>query len=165
MMEFVMGLVTAYLLTWPALIGLFVIGLFFEHNEATGWAVFTGLVAMVVGYFILGVPLLSLVWYALAYLATGFLWSFWRYKRYVEKAAQKIRDSKANPEHKDIAAHQLRPSNNLGAITGWVLIWPISLVENIAGDIITWVQELAQTLFRKIYVSIYESAVQDLVKK
>lgn len=41
---FLGGLATGYLLTWPGLIALCVLGVLFEHNDSRGWAVFSGLV-------------------------------------------------------------------------------------------------------------------------
>ena len=61
---FLSGMATAYLLTWPALIVLLVLGILFEHNGARGWAVFTGLVAIATSYFFFAVPFETMIVYA-----------------------------------------------------------------------------------------------------
>ena len=75
----------------PALIVLFLLGVIFEHNNRRGFSVFIGLVTIVVSYFILNVPLNIIAAYAGGYIVIGLLWSFWRYKRFVEVEASKIR--------------------------------------------------------------------------
>jgi hypothetical protein len=50
----------------------------------------------------------------------------------------------------------------LPTITAWITIWPFSLVENFVGDIINFIQDLVQKVFRGIYHKIYDSAVAAL---
>lgn len=161
---FLSGMATAYLLTWPALIALLVLGIFFEHNGARGWAVFTGIVAMAVSFFFFAVPLETLVVYAVGYIAVGLVWSFWRYKRYVEVEAAKIREMSANAERKADYAKRLAPNNNLDTITAWILIWPFSAIENVLGDLINAVQALVTKVFKGVYHRIYTSLVGDLLE-
>ena len=61
MIEWLVALFTAYMLTWPALVILLILGIAFEHNGNRACAVFTGLVAMLVSYFFFNVffPLLG----------------------------------------------------------------------------------------------------------
>jgi hypothetical protein len=160
---FFAGFAAAYLLTWPALIGLVLVGTVFEYNEARGWAVFTGLLALATAYFFFEVPFVDVVIYALAYLAIGFVWSFWRYKRYVTTEAEKIRNSSSSTEIKRMYAERLKPADHLDTITAWIFIWPFSFLESIAGDLIDLVQTLVRRVFRGVYHKLYTLTVQDLL--
>mgnify|MGYP000170277820 CR=1 FL=1 len=160
---FLSGMATAYLLTWPALIVLLVLGILFEHNGARGWAVFTGLVAIATSYFFFAVPFETLLVYAVGYIVVGLFWSFWRYKRFVEAEANTIRNLNVTDERKAEAARRLAPNNNLDTITAWILIWPFSAIENLLADVINAVQALVTKVFKGVYHRIYTSLVGDLI--
>ena len=157
-MEFITGVIAGYILTWPTLCILFEFGVLFEHHNARGWAVFVGLVAMAISYFYFAVPLLAVAIYAGVYLFVGMLWSFWRYKRYVEAEVELIRAGSYLARSVD----NLHPSRNLDTITCWILIWPISAVESITGDIINITQTLIQKVFHGVYHKIYTAATAPL---
>jgi hypothetical protein len=165
MINFFAGLATGYLLTWPTLIGLFLFGTLFEYNGARGWAVFVGLVALVIAFFFFTVPLQTIAIYAVAYGVIGTLWSFWRYKRFVEEEAEYIRNESYDAETKARRAKQLHPTQNLDTITAWIIIWPFSFVESVAGDLINFVQTLVTKVFKGVYNKIYNAAVSDLLEK
>lgn len=162
---FIVGLLTGYLFTWPALIVLFIIGMFFEHNDHRGWAIFFGLVALVSAYFYFAVPLLTVAYYALGYIGVGFLWSFWRYKRYVKaEVARILADPYIKESDRASCAKDLAPSQNLNNIVSWVIIWPISAVENFIGDFLSVIQHVVMNTFRSIYNYIYKSEISQLTK-
>jgi hypothetical protein len=79
-----------YLLTWPALIGLCVLGIWAEHAEARGFAVFWALVAGVTAFFYFNVPLTSVAICSIGYLCFGIVWSFYRYKRFIVAKVESI---------------------------------------------------------------------------
>ena len=160
MIEAGVGFLAGFLLTWPALIVLVVLGILFEHNGARGWAVFTALVSMLVAYFFFNVSLAAIAVGSVAYIAVGLIWSFWRYKRHAEKVVEQNRES--DTYHKERALAALHPKAMLGTITAWILIWPFSMVENIVGDIITTIQLLVTKFFRGVYHKVYDSAVTAL---
>lgn len=160
MIEATTAFLAGALLSWPALIVLIMLGVLFEHNGARGWAVFTAIVLSAVAYFFFSVPLLTIATGAAVYLVVGLIWSFWRYKRHVEKTVAEHKNS-TNHE-KEGVLRRLHPRQMLSTITAWVLIWPFSLVENIAGDLINAVQALIQKIFRGVYYRIYDSAVSRL---
>jgi hypothetical protein len=149
-----------FLLTWPALIALIVLGILFEHNGARGWAVFAALVSMGVAYLFFNVSLIALGIGAVAYIAIGLFWSFWRYKRHAEKVVEANRDTSASNKERVLA--QLHPKAMLGTITAWIMIWPFSMVENIVGDLINGIQLLVTKFFRGVYHKVYDSAVAAL---
>ena len=162
---FITGLATAYLFTWPALAVLFVLGLIFEHNHRSGWAVFIGLITMFAGYFYFGLSLATLAIYGAAYLAAGLVWSFWRYGRFVRSEVARIKaDSYIKESEYASYAKNLSPAKHLGKITSWIIVWPLSLANLAVGDIIDIIQFTATKLFKMVYVKIYTSQVADLVK-
>ena len=152
-----MAFVLGWALSWPGLIALLVLGTIFEANEAHGWAMFVGVVSAVVAYFFFAIPLMTLLVYGAGYLAVGFIWSFWRYKRYADKVVEEY--SGRSLEARKLAVERLQPSRMLDKITTWVLIWPFSMVENVLGDFIKIVQTFITTFFKGIYNRIYQAAV------
>lgn len=164
-LAFITGLATAYLFTWPALAILFVIGLLFEHNHRSGWAVTIGLIAMFAGYFYFGLTLTTLAIYGAGYLAAGLVWSFWRYGRFVRAEVVRIKaDSYIKESEYKSHAAGLSPAKHLGKITSWIIVWPLSLANLLVGDIVEFVQFGITKLFKMVYVKIYTSLVSDLVK-
>ena len=147
-------------LTWPALLGLLVLGIVFEHNAARGWAVFTAIISMVVAYFFFNVSLLVLAGSAAGYLAIGLVWSFYRYKRHAANVV--LANMAASVREKEEALRKLHPKAMLSTITAWITIWPFSLIENFVGDLITAINSLVTKWFRSIYHRIYDSAVSAL---
>lgn len=139
---------------------LIFLGIVFEHNGARGWAVFSAILLAVTAYVLFSVPLATIAIYAVGYVVVGLFWSFWRYKRHVDK---KVAENKGADSHqRERVLRALHPREMLGTITAWVLIWPFSMVENVAGDLITLVQELISRVFRGIYFKIYDAAVSAL---
>lgn len=155
-MEFILGL----LLSWPALIALVLIGILFEHNGSSGWAIFFGLIAAAVSYFYFQIPLATIAIGAVAYVVIGMMWSFYRYKRHAMKVVEEYKNE--SPQNKERALHRLHPKEMIGTISAWIAIWPFSMVENLVGDIINTIQTLITKFFRGIYHRIYESAVSAL---
>lgn len=154
------GFLAGFLLTWPALIVLVVLGVLFEHNGARGWALFTAIIVAACAYFFFNVSLITIGIGAVAYIAVGLVWSFWRYKRHASKVVEENRD--ADSRSKEIALQRLHPKAMLGTITAWIMIWPFSMVENIIGDLITAIQLLVTKFFRGVYHKVYDSAVAAL---
>jgi len=148
------------LLTWPAFIVLVFLGILFEHNGARGWAVFTALAVAAVSYFFFSVSLLTIAIGAVGYIVIGLIWSFWRYKRHAQKVVEAHKGK--NAQEKEYALRALHPKAMLATITAWIVIWPFSMVENVVGDVINFIQELVTKFFRGVYHRIYDSAVAAL---
>jgi hypothetical protein len=160
---FFVGLATGYLLTWPGLIVLFILGILFEHNNESGWAIFTALVAIPVSYFFFAIPLTLIAYYALGYIAIGVVWSFYSYKRYITDQASIIRNSNMSAYQKSQCAVKLEPKYMLDIITGLIICWPFSAVDNLVSDLINSIQTLVKTVFKNIYYKIYSSVLGDLI--
>lgn len=155
---------SAYLLTWPFLAILFLAGVFFEHTRSHGWAVFTGILAIVVGYFYFDISVKTLLLWSIGYLVIGVVWSFWRYNSYVSESVKALTEKRVADEYLPGQIEALAPGRNLDLITTWILIWPFSAVENILGDIITFIQTLVTKVFRGVYAKIYDSHIASLKK-
>lgn len=154
------GFVGGFLLTWPALVVLAILGVLFEHNGARAWAVTTALATAAVSYFFFGLPLLTILIGAGAYVVIGLIWSVWRYKRHVDKTVEANRTQDERTRQRVVEG--LHPKAMLSTITAWVLIWPFSMVENVAGDLINAIETLVSKIFRGVYHKIYNSAVAAL---
>jgi hypothetical protein len=144
----------------PILVVLFLLGILFEHNGARGWAVFSAIVTAVVAYTVYSVPLSTLLLGAVAYAVVGLFWSFWRYKRHVAEVVEK--HAKLPQSERELALRYLHPKKMLSTITAWIMIWPLSMIGSLTGDIINIIQTLISKFFRGVYYKIYESAVSAL---
>lgn len=160
---FLAGIFTGYILTWPALIALFIIGLLFEHNGNTGWAITLGIITAFVAYLFFKLSFAAIMLYSLAYFGIGIVWSFWRYGRFVRAKVAEIKaNSSIKKENYETEAAKLRPANHLGRITSWVIVWPISVADMAVGDIISIVEYGIKNVFKKVYNKIHSSLVADL---
>lgn len=155
--------IAGYLLTWQALIILLLVGIFFEHVGSRKMAVFVGIVAIVSSYFFFDASPKAIGIAAVSYLVIGVVWSFWRYNVYVSHSVQRLRERHwKNTDHYDNAIGELAPSRNLNLISGWIIVWPFSAIENLLGDVITAVQTLVTKVFKGVYHKIYMSHIQPL---
>lgn len=146
--------VLAYLATWPALVILCLLGIWSEHSESRGFAVFWALVAAASAFFYFNVPLVDLVFYAAGYLAVGLVWSFYRYRRFIVEKVAYLREFGLQEKVKNF-----HPSKMLDTISAWIIIWPFSMAENVCGDIINGIETLVKKVFRGVYNRIYDAAV------
>jgi divalent metal cation (Fe/Co/Zn/Cd) transporter len=160
MIETVLAFLAGWFLSWPALAVLVGAGVLFEHWESTGMVVFLTIVTAVTAFFFFDVTLVQLAICGVIYLAIGILWSFWRYRRYVRKeVAERIN---SGSRVTDVWLARISPLSNTDTIVGWVVVWPFSAIENLAGDLINGITELVTTTFRRMYASIYEAATKDV---
>lgn len=162
-MEFIAGLITGYLANWFALAGLITLVILFEHNEARGWAIFTAIIVAIVSYFFFKVDWQTIVVGAGIYVLVGVVWSFWRYKRWVETKVAALKNRSKEIDKYDL--QRLQPNENLDTIVAWIIIWPFSAIENLTADIINGIERLVTTVFRTVYTKIYESATSGLSVK
>lgn len=163
MIETALAFLAGWLLSWPSLAILCGLGILFEHNEAHGMAIFLALITAASAFFFFDVTAVHLAVVAVAYLVVGVAWSFWRYRRFVRSAVERITRESHSPDILSIKLGSLKPSSNTEKIVGWVIVWPFSAVDSIVGDLISIVTELVTTTFRKIYVSIYNAATKGLL--
>lgn len=161
-MDYILAFLAGYMLNWYALGIICFFGILFEYSENRGLSVFTGIVAALTSFFYFKIPFIAIAEYATLYMVVGVCWSFWRYKRFVDKKVAIIKDKPSNSNYLKSDIENLHPSKMIGTITAWILIWPFSLVENLCGDIIKFVETLVTTVFKSIYHKIYTSAVSSI---
>lgn len=155
---FIGGFVTGW--TVVILTILLVLGIIAEYKEYTGWAVFFMIIAGIVTFYTFSFSWISIIIGVVAYLVIGLLWSFWRYRRHAKDV---VLLHKNDPKHyKEFALKGLEPKAMLGTITSWIIIWPISFIESLIGDIINFVETLVTKVCRSVYYKIYESAYEEL---
>jgi len=154
--------VAGFIAGWAIFIlaALFLFGIFAEHTESSGWAIFFMILAVTVAFFTFSFSWLTLALGAVGYIVVGLLWSFWRYKRHAQKVVADNKNSSASEKQRVL--ERLHPKAMLGTITAWIVIWPFSMVENLVGDIINFIQELVTKFFRGVYHRIYDAAVSAL---
>ena len=162
-MEFLFGVFTGYFLTWPTFIILCGLGIIFESYGEHTLAMFTGIVSAVVAYFFFHIDPMSIIVYIVGYFAIGFGWCIWRYKRHASDVVDEFRNS--SDYAREQAAANLHPVRMLNVLTTWVLVWPFSMVENVAGDLIKLIQTTITKVFKSIFNRIYDQAVGQLLPK
>lgn len=160
-MEFIIGFIAGWALSWPAFIAVLLLGVWCEANDSHGWSVFMGICAMVVAFFFFSIPLEMLLIGVGVYFIVGFVWSFWRYKRHCDKVIGRIKSTVSETD-KRYLIQQLMPAAMLSSITTWVIVWPFSVIENISGDLITLVQDIISKFFKGMYSRIYTNAIGKL---
>lgn len=164
MFEFVSGIVTGYLLTWPALIVLLLAGIFFEHSGSRKLAIAAGIALAVVAYGYYDVQLKDIVVSIICYFVIGVLWSFLRYRRYVIERLEFVK-LHIRADSRDAAIHRLAPSANLDRITAWIIVWPFSAIEHILSDVIAAIKGLVTRVFKGVYHNIYTKLTVGLLSE
>jgi hypothetical protein len=162
--DFIIGFLLGFFLSWPGIISFCLAGIWFEYVEWRGMAIFMSLVAAVTAFFFFKVPFEHLVYYAIGYLVLGITWSVWRYKRFVDREVEKFNELNDNAKRntKDMTLHHLSPLSNVDKIVGWIIAWPFSFIENVTRDIIHWIEVQVRTTLRKIYEYVYNSAIKNI---
>lgn len=155
MWAFILGV----LFSLPVLIGFIFLGLFLEHNEHDGWALFITLVVATIAWNMFTFPLNILLISAAAYFPIGILWSFWRWRRHCSRV---VADVKKNPRHKADALNKLDLSEQIFRIVSWILNWPASALASLLGDIIDVIEVLVRKVFHKVYVKISRNAIREI---
>lgn len=161
-MDTIIAFSAGFLLSWPSLIVLLLLGVLAEHNDSRGWAVFFGIVLATISYFYFELVLLDMLMWSAAYFIVGIFWSFWRYRRHMTRTVARLRS-----EYDDLiiinrALQRHTPGNMKGTITAWVIIWPLSFIGSMSGDLIDVVQAFISTFFKGVYHRIYSVSVADV---
>lgn len=165
-MEFLAGAFFGYIVSWPSLVILVLLSSILVHGENYVSATLAGILGAVTAYFLFNVTLESIGYTVAGYFAAGFIWSIWRYRRWVraqvaEYSERDLSDS-YRAKYQDDELAKLAPNYQLGRLTAWVILWPFSMLGNVTGDIVHLVQTVITRFFKGIYTKIFESALQDL---
>lgn len=154
MIDAILLFVATWFITCPALVAFCLFGIWCEHGESRGFAVFWALVAGVTAFFYFDVPLTSVAICSIGYVCFGIAWSFYRYKRFIVAKVETLREMNYRIE----SIEQYHPTKMLDTITAWIIIWPFSLLENLCGDIINGIETLVKKVFKGVYNRIYDNA-------
>jgi hypothetical protein len=160
-MEFVIGLLAGTFGMWVMWICI-VCALFVEHNESSpGWALFLSIVAAIIAVLAFHVPLSTVLWGALVYIPIGFVWSFWRFRRYGKHLQREVEENRMS---KDTALRRLDVKNAYSDILMWIFTWPISFIALTCGDIIDVFTDLVRNTLRTWYDACVKSAKDGINK-
>lgn len=148
-----------FIVSLPAIAVLSVFGIIAASNDSEGWAIFWGILIGIVAYFRFDLAFSDILFGAIAYLILGLVWSFWRYKRHVDKY---IEVAKERGYDMSKTIHEVAPANNIALVVSWIIIWPLSMVENLIGDILRLIRMLVTNAFKFVYEYIHQSATKGL---
>lgn len=173
-MEFILGFLVGS--WWWALPIVYMVGAVFDSNDWK-FASFVCLATLAAAVYALQLVPVTYMWYAAAaYIPIGITWSIWRWRQYVQyKVANELetatagntypyRDLPSLKDRIDLAKTRCRDrlslADNAGRVTGWALLWPMSIVSNIVGDLYDVLKEFILTKLNRIYAAIVESALK-----
>lgn len=162
MIEFFLGLVTL-----PTLIGVVFIALMFESFSRTKVAAFLAVIAIAMAYMIFQFN----PWYLLAYPVIGIVWSVWRWRAHVATKVKEIYLSGDKRLIKDLDdyldegkySHMIEavvPRCNLGLLSAWVIVWPVSMVANVVGDTVRGIQSFLINQLGGVFNNITRSQIR-----
>ena len=83
-MDFLAGLIVGST-GWLLFYALIIMALFVEHNERHGWTVILVALTTCVSKSLFDLDWSTLGYAVVVYIPLGFVWSFWRWKRYLKK--------------------------------------------------------------------------------
>ena len=149
-MDFILGMIVS----WPVLILLVLSALLFEHNRHSGWATLLIILISAVSFYLFHPTWKEVGIVAVAWFPIGFLWSFWRFRKHVDKVVAKVEKG----YDKIYAKEKIKVSNNIDNIVFWVIVWPVSFIETILGDVIDVITDLVKRVFRATYQKITDGA-------
>lgn len=157
-----------------AVLGFFVLWL--VHEESDGWAILWLLVASALAYHVFSLDLKTFAMYAIGYIPVGVFWSFYRWKRFCNKAVDSYNERKAAQEqvkgtklindweerNLDSLKDKVSPGNNITRLVQWIIIWPFSVVDNVLGDIYDMIVQLVKKHLVNLYTRISLSALNNV---
>jgi hypothetical protein len=147
-----------WMLNWTAFAVIIVLGILMEANEHHKTSVTLGIIAAVTAYYFFKIPLNYMLYGFGGYVVVGLAWSVWRYNRHVDSVVEKF--ANRSKDEKRCALREIHLRNMLDTITVWVIIWPFSMIENVAGDLVNIIQTTIKTYFKGVYMAIFNRAAK-----
>lgn len=132
------------------------------------------------------IPLQNLKLFLFAYIPIGILWSFFRWGAYsrkkvveVNKEIQRLKRSMDLPglgeesikkclyeidKYRESISKDLvvAKGENVERIIGWIVNWPISILNNVFNDLIEALERIIKIYFRGIYNRITQDSLKNL---
>ena len=154
--------ISAYVLSVPFFIALLILGVVFESYDKDALAVLTGIASLVVAYFMYDLSLIGTAYAAAVYLVVGVVWSFWRYKRFVDSRVESCNVEGTSEHARNYMLTEIKLENTLGRITSWIIVWPFSMVENVTHDVVRLIRTLVSETLKSAYNKIYTNAIKNV---
>lgn len=152
------------LVSWYAIIPLVLLAIVMEANGSDGWATFWFIPAAFGAYLLFKPSTDYLIIAAIGYFVIGVLWSFYRYKQFLgKKIAYFKRNSK--PENLADLISNYTPDREVDRLVAWILIWPVSTIAHLTGDIVLAVRSMVLGMFRGVYRKMYNNALNDAIRR
>jgi hypothetical protein len=150
-----------FMFTIPAIVVSFIFTLYFERYERHWAAVFFEIVLLfcVSNYFDVGWGSFALS--MLAFIPIGFVWSFFRWKKHcstvVKKFEEKVKES-MSAQSSWYVRENVDPSNNVGLIVAWIILWPVSMIEQLASSMLDLLERSVLRIADLTYKKFSEEA-------
>ena len=133
-----------------------------DNHKTTAFFVALGLVS---AYFIFNISLI----YLLAYIPVGMAWSVWRWKVHCKEAAIRAKLRKADSTTKlDLQRarleHEVSLKNHVDKIVSWIICFPVSVLEQVVGDVVLVLKVIVTEWFAKVYTLSSKSTLDDYDK-
>ena len=132
-----------------------------DADAPVGKALFS-IFLIISGYFLCDVTLAEFAWTSIVgilfgYFGIGILFSFYRYRSFLEDRIEYY-GSMYGYDKKKIR-ERLHPKQHYGKITNWVVFWPTCSFFFLLGDAWNSMKKFVSTMFGKVYEKIFVSVV------
>jgi hypothetical protein len=135
-----------------------------DNHKTTAFFVALGLVS---SYFMFNISLV----YLLAYIPVGMLWSVWRWKIHCKKATIRASLRKADVTERGTIGSQrnrlekeVNLKDNVDKIVSWIVCFPVSVLEQVVGDVVLMLKVIVTEWFAKVYTLSSNKALDDFDK-
>lgn len=160
----ILAFIAGIFVSWWAIIPLVLLAIIMEANDSDGWATFWFIPAAIGAYLLFKPSTDYLIVAAIGYFVIGVLWSFYRYKQYLNKKIEYYkRYSDINRLSDHIGLHT--PDREVDRLVAWILIWPVSTIAHLTGDIALAVRSMVLGMFRGAYRKMYNNAVNEAIRQ
>ncbi len=140
----------------------------FVATEKGAWATISVLLFVALSHFVAGVDVvgmvtnnwLSIIFYSIAYLVVGSVWSFAKWFFYLRGRRTDFLERKKWDKSAKIDIPQA--SDNKSRIIRWLSYWPVSIVWTLIDDFITKIFTEIYNTFSGYYQKIADSVFKDV---
>lgn len=165
-MEVILGFLAGVMFNWWFGALILVFAMVSSNDESAGFTIFwTALLAFVI-YHTVDMPV-EYFWLALAaYVPIGVVWSVYRWKRYAIRRVEKYNEI-INPSDSDYARllRNTDSKQNVDTIVAWMIVWPISIIENMTSDIVAALNDFVKNKMNGVYKKLSDSALESAKTK
>lgn len=180
-----METILAVVLSPIAVASLVILALLFEYNSRTEWSAFMLVVGGIISAVLSGVSITTIGIVAACYVPIGAIYSFWRWRRFVRTVVREINDKLKDSQNGEVflsisngswsskeaytkeqipkyITEEYTVGNYWSKIVGWIVIWPISVIDSFVGDIIDMLRTLVTGWLAGAYNKITKNALEEL---